>query len=208
MKKKKEMNNTKIKNIVFDFGGVILNLDKEATKRELQKLGLQHFDNEMLKTNNLYEKGQISTFDFLEFYQKKIPNTTKYQLEDAWNSILLDLPDYRLDFLEKLAKKYKLFLLSNINDLHLKSIKNTLGEDKYIRFIEVFDMLFYSHLIKMRKPDEAPFQFVLNRNNLKATETLFIDDTLENCGTAKKMDFRTWHFNADNEELMDIEKYL
>ncbi len=207
-RRKKKLNNSTIKNIVFDFGGVILNLDKEATKRELQKLGLQHFDNEMLQTNNLYEKGVISTFDFLDFYQKKIPNTTKFQLEYAWNSILLDLPDYRLDFLEKLAEKYNLYLLSNINDLHLKSIKNTLGEDKYIRFIEVFDMLFYSHLIKMRKPDKAPFQFVLNRNNLKAAETLFIDDIKENCETAKKMGFRTWHFNPDKEELINIEKYL
>lgn len=202
------MKKKKIKNIVFDFGDVIINLDKQATKRELNKLGLNDFDAEMLQINKLYETGKISTSAFLDFYHDKIPKATNEELIAAWNSILLDLPRYRIDFIKQINKKYRIYLLSNINALHLKKIREILGDDLYIEFLYLFDMVFYSHLIEMRKPDMATFQFMINRVELNPEETLFIDDTLENCETAKKMGFKTWHLDPKTEDIIYLQKHI
>jgi len=202
------MKKKKIKNIIFDFGDVIINLDKQATKRELNKLGLDEFDAEMQKINQLYESGKIDTIEFLCFYQTKIPKATDDELIEAWNSIILDLPRYRMDFIKKLAEKYNLYLLSNINPLHLKHIRSMLDDDLYVEFLYLFNEIFYSHLIEMRKPDEAPFKYVIKRTGINPEETLFIDDTLENCETAKKMGFNTWHINPETEDIINLEKYF
>jgi putative hydrolase of the HAD superfamily len=204
----KEGNNSKIKNIVFDFGDVFVNLDKNATKRKLEKLGFDDFDSEMVKMNELYETGKIKTAEFLEFYYSKTPNSSKKELKKAWNSIILDLPEYRIQFLEKTAKKYKVYLLSNINDLHLEYIKKMLGNDMYHRFISVFDKVFYSHLIQFRKPNNEPFQFVIDTVCINPIETIFIDDTKENCYTAKNMGFNVWHINPDLEDVINLNKYI
>ena len=125
-----------IKNVIFDYGDIFINLDKPATARELHKLGIDDFTPEMVAKNQAYEKGLISTESFVDFYHQTFPNTTKEALIDAWNAILLDCPKHRLDFIKQLAKdkKYRLFLLSNTNDLHISWIQKDWGMELYDDF--------------------------------------------------------------------------
>ncbi len=198
----------KIKNIVFDFGDVIVNLDKQATKHELNKLGLTELDSEMIEMNQQYETGKIDTDDFIDFYQKKIPKASREELIEAWNSIFLDLPRYRIDFIKELSKDYNIYLLSNINPLHLKKIRSMLGDDLYIEFLYLFNMVFYSHLTQFRKPNDAPFSFLAERAKIISEESLFIDDTLENCETAIKIGYKAWHIHPETDDIIDLKKYL
>src|SRR5690606_38788716 len=114
-----------IKALLFDFGDVFLNLDKEATFRELKKLGLNAFKPKMEQLNAAYEKGEVTSNEFVECYQKWFPKATKQKLVDAWNAILLDFPKHRIEFLEHLVaeKKYNLLLLSNTNEIHIDWVK-------------------------------------------------------------------------------------
>ncbi len=198
-----------IKKILFDFGGVIINLDKKATSTGLKQFGLQQFTDEMIQTNNLLEQGKIDVDYFYTFYSKYLPeNITKEEFFKIWNSIILDLPSERMDFLKRLNKKYPIYLVSNINELHLNYIKKTLGKEKYFDFVNLFDKIFYSHIIGLRKPDKEFYEFVLKEINAKPKEAIFIDDTLENIKTANELGIHTWHFNSDKDSITSIEKHL
>ena len=113
-----------IKTLLFDFGDVFINLDKKAPNIEMKKIGIHSFSNEMIETNKQYETGKIATTQFLDWYHKAFPCSSKKQLSDAWNSIILTFPEYRLKFLEGLAnsKQYQLILLSNTNNLHIEKV--------------------------------------------------------------------------------------
>lgn len=195
-----------IKNIIFDYGDIFINLDKPATARELHKLGIDDFTPEMVAKNQAYEKGLISTESFVDFYHQTFPNTTKEALIDAWNAILLDCPKHRLDFIKQLAKdkKYRLFLLSNTNDLHISWIQKDWGMELYDDFKTNFEQFYLSHEIHMRKPDTDIYEFVLQENNLKAAETLFIDDTAENTDAAKTLGIHVWNLIPGKEDVVDL----
>jgi len=195
-----------LKNYIFDFGDVFINLDKAATTRELKKLGAKRFTQAMQSANNQYEKGLISTRDFLQFYQTQIPNTSQSQLAAAWNSIILDFPEYRLQFLEKFASSHRCFLLSNINDLHLKLIKQQLDTSFYNRFVNCFEKVYYSHEVHFRKPNADIFEYVLNDANIIANETLFVDDTYENIEAAKELGLQVWHLQSNEDVVMLLDK--
>ncbi len=197
-----------IKNYIFDFGDVFLNLDKHATTEELAKLGLTDFTNEMLFTNKQYEKGLLSTQAFLTYYQKQFTDVSSDELKNAWNKILLDFPLYRLEFLEKFSKTHTCFLLSNINDLHLEHIKNKLEKSFYTRFIACFDKVYFTHEIHLRKPDNAIFEFVFKDLNIDPKETFFVDDTLENIQTAEKFGVLCWHINPLEDDIILLEEIV
>ncbi len=193
-----------IKTILFDFGDVFLNLNKKATILELQKLGLQEFTPEMLQLNNQYEKGEISSKMFIEFYKTQLPNATHQQLIDSWNSILLDFPEYRLAFLKNLSasKKYQLLLLSNTNQLHIDWVEKHIKV--YEPFKNCFDAFYLSHEIQLRKPDTEVFRFILQTHELNANEILFIDDTFKNTEAAKRLGFHTWNLNPKEDDITEL----
>ncbi|WP_046745409.1 HAD family hydrolase [Kordia zhangzhouensis] len=195
-----------IKNIIFDYGDIFINLDKTATARELHKLGINDFTPEMIVKNQAYEKGLISTDAFVHFYHELFPKTSKNELIDAWNAILLDFPRHRLEFIQKLAnnKNYRLFLLSNTNDLHISWIQQDWGIELYEEFKKNFEQFYLSHEIQLRKPDTEIYEFVLSKNDLKATETLFIDDTQENTDAAKTLGIHVWNLNPEKEDIVDL----
>lgn len=194
-----------IKNIVFDFGDIFINLDKEATFKELAKLGVHSVSDQMLTIAHQYEKGEIVTEDFISYFKKEFL-LTKEELILAWNAILLDFPIQRLQFLKTLAesKKYRLFLLSNTNDLHIKWIRNDWGEVLYQEFKNCFEQFYLSHEIGFRKPNLDIYEFVLKENNLKAEETFFIDDTLENTLAAEKLGVKTWNLLPGKEDIVNL----
>lgn len=194
-----------IKNYIFDFGDVFINLDKSATARELLKLGKITFSEEMITKNNQYEKGLLSTDAFLDFYQLQFPKASKTELKTAWNKILLDFPTYRLEFIEKFSKTNRCFLLSNINDLHLKYIQKQLGKTFYNRFIACFEKVYFTHEIHLRKPDKSIFEYVFKESNLNPKQCFFIDDTIENTKTASNFGVACWTINPLQEDIINLE---
>lgn len=193
-----------IKTILFDFGDIFINLDKSATTRELQTLGLNDFTPQMLQWNAEYEKGLLASDIFISNYQNCFPNVSRKQLIDTWNSILLDFPLYRLHFLQQLAlqKKFRLLLLSNTNEIHINWIKEYIPH--YEGFKSCFDDFYLSHEIGMRKPDEEVYRFVLDKHQLKPEEVLFIDDTKENTDAANQLGIHTWNLNPDTEDIIEL----
>lgn len=194
-----------IKNIIFDFGDVFINLDKEATYRELYRLGVEEISEKMIQVYYDYEKGLISTDDFVDYFHNEFA-IEKEDLVKAWNAILLDFPLERLVFLKELAasNKYRLFLLSNTNDMHISWIQKDWGMDLYNEFKNCFEQFYLSHEIQMRKPNTDIYEFVLEENNLVPSETIFIDDTLENTETAEKLGIKTWTINRVEENIIHL----
>ncbi|RLJ64302.1 putative hydrolase of the HAD superfamily [Lacinutrix venerupis] len=194
-----------IKTIIFDFGDVFINLDKEgAMLNALELFELEELSEELIAINTLYEQGLISTAEFIEFYTQNFPKLSKKEIIEAWNYILCDFPPKRLDFIKQLAKdnKYNLILLSNTNELHINCIKENVPF--YEEFKSAFNVFYLSHEINLRKPNTNIFEFVLKENNLKAEDCLFIDDTIENTQAAAKLGIHVWNNNPKIEDIIDL----
>lgn len=196
---------SKISTLIFDFGDVFINLDKDgAMENALRLFKVNAFDEAMLNINIEYETGKISTSHFINFYTEKFPYLNENDIIEAWNYILRDFPKYRLDFIQKLASdaKYRLILLSNTNHLHIEYIKT------HVPFYEDFKACFYqfylSQEIHLRKPNTDIFQFVLQENNIIAQNCLFIDDTKANTDTAKEMGFNVWNIDETKEDVIHL----
>lgn len=197
-------------NIILDFGDVLINLDKPATARQMQKFGFSELTPDLDSLFKEYEKGLITSEDFLKETSVRFPRANREELLAAWNSILLDFPENRLTYLENLAasKKYRLFLLSNTNEIHIDYVKGTMGMDRFNRFKNAFEVFYLSYEMKMRKPDEEIFEFVVEENNLNPQETLFVDDTKENTDTADRLGIKTWNLQVGQEDFIELKKHL
>ena len=197
-----------IKNIIFDFGDIFINLNKEATYKELAKLGVTSISEDMILTYHQYEMGLISTDEFVGFYQNKFPQLQREDLVTAWNAILLDFPRQRLTFLKELValKKYRIFLLSNTNELHISWIQQDWGMELYKDFKSCFEQFYLSHEINFRKPNANIYEFVLNKNNLKASETIFVDDLKENTEAAKELNINVWNLVPKKDDVVNLLK--
>lgn len=195
-----------IKNIIFDFGDIFINLDKPATEIRLKSLGLEKISQRMLRFAQSYEMGLISTLEFIQFFKELYPSVRETEFTDAWNAILLDTPQYRLDFIKDLAEHdhYRLFLLSNTNDLHIQWVKNNWGIDRFEAFKNCFEGFYLSHEIGLRKPNFDVYEFVLRSNQLLPNETLFIDDTKLNTEAASKLGICTWNLVPGNEDVVQL----
>ena len=194
-----------IKNIVFDFGDIFINLDKKLFAEELQKIHISQESEEMLPILQQYEMGLVSTDKFLTFFEERL-RVSQDKLKRAWNSILLDFPKERLRFIQNLSesKKYRLFLLSNTNDLHISWIQKNWGMEQYNAFKICFEQFYLSHEINLRKPNNNIYEFVLTTNDLAPKETLFIDDTKENTDAAKALGIHIWNLKPGKEDVLEL----
>ena len=194
-----------VNSIIFDLGGVIVNIDYMKTQRAFEKLGLASFKDvysQAAQTGvfDLYEKGLIDTSIFREKLRLLAPDfkVCDEDLDSAWNAMILDLPPHRLDILAKLKSCFRTFLLSNTNDLHIKSfhnqLKQELGEENLNNY---FEKVYYSYKINLRKPDREIFEYVLQENELDAKLTLFIDDTIRHVQSAKAIGIQALHVGTD-----------
>ena len=141
----------------------------------------------------------------MNFYHQKF-NISNESLKNAWNAILLDFPETRLAFLKELAesKKYRLFLLSNTNDLHISWIQDNWGMELYNEFKNYFEKFYLSHEINFRKPDNNIYEFVLRENKLVAEETLFVDDLEINTEAAKSLGINVWNLIPGKEDVVEL----
>ncbi len=194
-----------IKTIIFDFGDIFINLDKHgAREHALDLFGIREFDDDLLLKNADYEKGTISTGDFIGYYRSRFPEIREPDLKAAWNLIIKDFPAYRLKFLKDLRinKELRFILLSNTNEMHIDHVKETVPF--YDDFKDQFDRFYLSHKMGMRKPELEIYQWVLNQDKINADECLFIDDTLENIQAARELGINTWNLNPELEDIIEL----
>ena len=195
----------KCKTIIFDLGAVILNINYENTIDEFTKLGVKDaetFYSKEVQTElfNKIETGKISNNKFLKELQKETKNANIKQVKMAWNAMLLDLPKDRLQIIKKLKDNHTIYLLSNTNSIHINALKEKLGNKKWLEFCELFDKMYLSHEIGLRKPDAKIFKYILNEQKLKAEEVFFIDDSPQHIASAKKLGINCYHL-LDNEDI-------
>ncbi len=194
-----------IDTLIFDFGDVFINLDKQgAMQNALNLFKMDTFEDDMIKTNILYEVGKVSTEEFINFYTSRFSYLNENQVIETWNYILKDFPEYRLKFIQQLAeeKRFKLILLSNTNDMHIDFIKSNVSF--YEDFKNCFDQFYLSQEIQLRKPNKDIFDFVLESNNLKPEQCFFVDDTKENTDMAESLGIKTWNIDETNEDVINM----
>jgi HAD superfamily hydrolase (TIGR01509 family) len=191
-----------IKNIVFDLGGVIMNIDFKKTEKAFADLGVTDFSKHMTQFHITpffvaYETGKIGDAAFIKGIQQMAAGTlTEEQIIHAWNALLLDFPLERIALLEKLRQRYRIFLLSNTNALHYQAFQHTLFTLTGKRLEDIFEKSYFSHAVHLRKPDAAIYRLVLDENKLEPAETLFIDDTASNFSGAVEAGIATFHLAA------------
>lgn len=188
------------KNILFDLGAVLIDIDFNKVTKAFLDLGIEKFENQFsqLNASQLFENletGKISDTDFYKAIQSQTGTQLSNEaIRDAWNAILMDFRKESMNFLSSLKSKYNLYLLSNTNDIHLKKVNKILEQQLGVNDLDIyFNKAYYSHKIGLRKPGKESFQFVLNDANIKAEETFFIDDTLPNILSAQELGFKTHH---------------
>jgi putative hydrolase of the HAD superfamily len=200
-----EINFSKIKNIILDLGNVIINIDFELTYKALASLtqrDIFEVKKELDDTNlwNRYEEGLISDELFLKTLYDALELTcTQKELEKAWCGLLLDIPQRRIDLIDELRKKYRVFILSNTSDIHIQvingMIKNQFGRPDLESLVE---KAYYSYQMKMRKPGKEIYQTMLSDAKILASETLFLDDNEDNIEGAKKCGIQTVLVDPNN----------
>ena len=187
-----------IKSIIFDFGGVILDIDFGKMNKAFAKLGIKNFD-EMYSQKNadhLFRhlgEGKLNEQEFYDAFRRSAQlNLGNDQIKKAWNALLTGYRKEALLTLKKIKHKYRLFLLSNTNSIHLEAFnkiyEEQIGEGS---LDDYFDKVYYSHETGYRKPAKEAYEIVLKENNLSPAETLFIDDSLKNIEGAKELGFQT-----------------
>lgn len=203
-----------IKNIIFDLGGVILNIDYNLTISAFRDLGVSDF-NKIYNQNNQdslfddFDTGKISSGTFRKKLASRlniIVNDKKF--DEAWNAMLLDLPLKRLEFIKSLRKKYKIYLFSNINEIHLKKVFEICQEQNGINtFNGYFDQEYYSNLFGRRKPNKESFLAILNENQIFPSETLFVDDSSQHILGAQAVGLQVFHLSSEK-SIFDLEALL
>lgn len=203
-----------IKNIIFDLGGVIINLDYAKTIAEFNIISEKPFETIFTQLQqspvfDQFDKGEISEADFFSEMLKSLRVEISHaQFIHAWNAMLLDFPKERLELLKKLKTKYRLFLLSNTNETHIVQLEADLYTQHGYKNLEpFFEKVYYSCRIGMRKPDKEIFEFVLQENKLNPTETIFIDDSPQHVKGALKTGIQA-HFLAKGIDVIDLIREL
>jgi len=203
------LENTKA--IIFDLGGVILDIDYQLTLDAFAKLGAKDFNQHYTQAAQTgvfdeYETGKVSSEFFVNKLLDFLPQGTQpNQVVHAWNAMIKELPLENLDVLKRLQGKYRTFVLSNTNDLHLDFFHQLLKKyDPNLKLDDYLEKVYFSSQIGFRKPDPQAFQYVIEQNGLNPAETLFIDDTARHLEGAKKCGLKTFHFTKGAYQLASI----
>jgi putative hydrolase of the HAD superfamily len=205
------MNFNQIKNIIFDLGNVIINIDFDLTYRAFSKLTEKDLDQVYQKFNALklwerYETGELSDEQFIEILRNELElKASNQQIIDAWNALLLDIPVKRVQKMQDLAKKYRLFILSNTSQLHIIDVNRILKEQTGVSDLkDLVEHAYYSYDMGLRKPNPEIYLEVLENSNLLVDETLFLDDNLDNIIAAQKLGIHCIH--VTDEDMCDYLK--
>ncbi|MFZ4706377.1 MAG: HAD family hydrolase [Bacteroidales bacterium] len=200
---------TNLRNIIFDLGGVLIDLDISRTGSAFSALGISEPSNEteILSRSAIYsglETGEVSPRDFRnairDISTDVLPDTA---IDNAWNAMLLDFPATRKDLLLQLGKNYRLFLLSNSNVIHYQFYTERFRRAYGFEMDSLFEKAYYSFEMHLHKPEQDIFLKLLADSSLHANKTLFIDDSLENIKTAATLGF-TVHQIVNGEDVTHL----
>ncbi|MBO4328287.1 MAG: HAD family phosphatase [Bacteroidales bacterium] len=193
----------KIKHIIFDLGGVILDIDEKMAVHELQKrnVDLSLVESEAFQSiDSRFERGILTAASFRRRVKDLfgLPKLSDADFDYIWNAILLDIPRERIQALEEIKEHYQIFLMSNTNEIHydlyVRDLQLRFG---YKQFDDLFDKSYFSFDVHLLKPDPLFFELILEHQGLKPEETLFIDDTPANIEVARQMGIHTYHIHRD-----------
>jgi glucose-1-phosphatase len=195
------MNFDKIKNIIFDFGDVIINIDIPLTTKAFAELcGQPTEEIAVIFTENAvfrkFETGLLDEPSFRNYLRSLMghPEWTDQTIDTAWNTLLLDIPPARIQLIQQLSKRYRLFLLSNTSSIHINESSQILQRTTGVPYLGLlFEKMFLSYEMGIMKPDYAIYQQVLKEANIVAEETLFLDDNLDNIQAANELGIQTIH---------------
>lgn len=189
-----------VKNIIFDLGGVLFNIDFAKTESAFKALGVSGFHEMFTQhhANDLFiqlETGALSEQEFYEAFRAASGvSLTDEQIKTAWNALLIDFRLPTLTWLDKIKDQYQIFLFSNTNQIHHDAFHGMYMEQTGRNdFDSFFKKAYYSQHLGMRKPDVAPFLHILAEQGLEASETLFIDDTIKNVEAAREAGMLAHH---------------
>ena len=196
--------------IIFDLGGVILNIDYHRTSEAFIALGVTNFDElySQAKQNHVFddiETGKISENDFRLYIKTHINiDITDEEIDQAWNAMLLNLPKPRVKLIQQLAQHYPVFLYSNTNAIHLRAFREIIRQEHGRAGLleDLFVKTYYSHELGLRKPHPEGFQHILKANRLDPKTTLFIDDSIQHIEGAKAVGLQTHHLV--NEDIVAL----
>jgi glucose-1-phosphatase len=199
-----------IKNIIFDLGGVILNINPDAAIDSFCKLGFQGdlTDGKLAYSDEIFynlQTGSVAPDEFIERIKTilKNPLIKNQEIDAAWCSMIGDIPPSRVKTIQKLRKNYKIFLFSNTNKIHVDYLEKKFRNRYGSHFASMFDDVYYSHEIHLAKPDLKSFQKVIELSGIEPEETLFIDDIKENIEGAAKAGLTTYWLN-EGREITDL----
>ena len=194
----------KIKNIIFDLGGVILDIDENIVYKELEKMGINTLElarsKEFMDIMSKFDTGIYTAPTFRKKTKTLLglEKMTDQKFDAIWNSMLLDIPRERIEAIEKVKKHYKIFLMSNSNvipyDLYVRDLQLRFG---YHEFDELFNKSYFSFAEHLEKPDPRFFELILDHEGLLPEETLFIDDTASNIRAAQSLGIHTYHISRE-----------
>jgi len=199
----------KIDAIIFDLGGVLLNIDFGVTQKAFENLGFEDVKANFGMYNQVeffdkLDKGLIDEVEFCNEVRKNIKTEiSNHQIIDAWNSMIFDIPQQRIELLKELRKNYKVFLLSNTNSIHYKYYTAEIQKLGVESYESLFDEAYFSFKHSMRKPELDFFKKVVEDHKLVYNNTLFIDDTITHTMNAASMGFTVYNL-AKNEEVADL----
>lgn len=200
-----------IKNIIFDLGNVILNIDTKLSEIEFKKHGFTNFGElyTLAAQSEIFDRlevGAISTKDFYnEFRQVTKSELPDSIIEHCWNALIINYPSKRIELLKKLKPEYRTFILSNTNKIHYDFYTKLLTEKHEVSGLEsLVDKAYFSHEINLKKPYKDIYEYVLSDSNLIPEETLFIDDNQDNIEAAKKLGIETIWLTENNLEYLEI----
>jgi glucose-1-phosphatase len=200
-----------IKNIIFDFGGVLFEIDYFKPIEAFSELGYADFGDVYTQANqnpifDLLETGKVSNEDFWLFLQSHVPGASRNQVEHAWNCILLYLMPEKVRFVKSLREKgYRTFLLSNTNAIHVEVFEKMIDESMGLaEFKTAFEKVYYSNEIGIRKPHPQTFTAICEWNDLNPGETLFIDDSAQHVNGAREAGLKVFHLTKG----LEVDKVL
>jgi len=193
-----------INTIIFDMGDVFLNKDKAAKVAALANIGITDWNDDLEKLEKKLETGKLDEQQYLEGIQPFTNGASLQQIKDAWNAGITDFPLYRLEFLQKLASNYRLFLLSNTDPIHIEKFEQDAGPSFYSDFYQCFEKIYFSHEIGVRKPDAEAFNHVINKHDIQPKRTLMVDDKKFNTDAAEALGFQVWNLQKGEEDVVDL----
>ena len=192
-----------IKSVIFDLGGVIYDVDYHKTINAFKAIGIDRFEEVYAKAGqsdlfNDLEEGKISRAVFVERIKTLSgQDMISSQIFIAWNSMLLGFMPDALTCLKRLSGSYRLFLLSNTNEIHIQEIESSVGAEVFSDFCALFEKVYLSHELGLRKPHPEVFTHIIEEQGLVASETLFIDDSIQHVEGAIKAGLRAYHLTDD-----------